>query len=111
MDLLDLLRRQASRFQCPSCGESLKDCKLELVAQDGAESVVRVTCAHCQDDRLIGVALASEVQVTRPVVEVRDQPVDDSPALTVDDVLDLRLWLAGQGEDFLSRLGPSGESK
>jgi hypothetical protein len=106
MDLLDLLRRQASRFQCPNCGESLKDCKLELVAQEGPESVVRVTCTHCQDDRLIGVALASEVQVQKPVVEVRDQPPDGQPALTIDDVLDVRLWLQGHQGDLRSLLPP-----
>lgn len=111
MDLLDLLRRQASRFQCPNCGESLKDCKLELVAQDGAESVVRVTCAQCQDDRLIGVALASEVQVARPVVQVRDEPVDDRPTISVDDVLDARLWLSDFGGDLRSLVGTDAGSK
>src|ERR1700737_2905535 len=97
VDMLDILRRQAGRFQCPKCGESLADCQLEMVAHQDDQSLVKVTCAHCQDVRGIAVAIAAEVE-TAPVIEVRDQSVDDLGApITTDDVLDARLGPAGYG--------------
>ncbi len=91
MDLLDILRRQASRFQCPKCGESLANCQLEMVAHADEQSLVKVTCAHCQDTRMIAVAIAAEAEAPAPVIEVRDQPTDElGGPITTDDVLDAR---------------------
>jgi len=105
MDLLDVLRRQAGRFQCPKCGKSLADCRLELVAQADAQSVVRVTCSHCEDERMIAVALAApaEAEVAAPI---RDGAIADlGPAISTDDVLDVRLALKDYGGDLKSLLG------
>jgi hypothetical protein len=102
--MLDILRRQAGRFQCPKCGGSLADCQLEMVAHQDDQSLVKVTCAHCQDMRVIAVAVASEVEAA-PVIEVRDQPVEELGApITNDDVLDARLALAGFEGDLASLL-------
>jgi hypothetical protein len=102
MDLLDVLRRQAGRFQCPKCGKSLADCRLELVAQADAQSLVRVTCSHCEDERMIAVAVASptETEVAPPV---RDEPTDElGAAISTDDVLDARLALRSFDGDLRS---------
>jgi len=102
--MLDILRRQAGRFQCPKCGQSLADCQLEMVAQQDDRSLVRVTCAHCEDARLIAVALAAEAPAA-PAIDVRDQSADDLGApLTTDDVLDARLALAGYDGDLAGLL-------
>jgi hypothetical protein len=102
--MLDILRRQAGRFQCPKCGQSLANCELEMVGQQEDQSLVKVTCGHCQDTRLIAVALAAEVP-SAPVIEVRDQPSDDLGAqITADDVLDARLALAGYDGDLAGLL-------
>jgi hypothetical protein len=102
--MLDILRRQAGRFQCPKCGQSLADCRLEVVAHQDDQSLVKVTCAHCQDIRVIAVAIAAEAEAA-PVIEVRDQPVDDLGApITPDDVLDARLALAGYEGDLAGLL-------
>jgi len=104
MDLLDVLRRQAGRFQCPKCGKSLADCRLELVAQADSQSVVRVTCSHCEDERMIAVALAApaEAVVATPI---RDQAIADlGPAISTDDVLDVRLALKAYEGDLLGLL-------
>ncbi len=102
--MLDILRRQAGRFQCPKCGQSLADCQLEMVAHQDDQSLVKVTCVHCQDVRVIAVAIAAEAE-TAPVIEVRDQPVDELGApITTDDVLDARLALAGYEGDLASLL-------
>ena len=105
MDLLDILRRQAGRFQCPKCGESLADCQLEMVAHADEQSLVKVTCGHCQDTRMIAVAIATETEAQAPVIEIRDQPVDDlGGPITTDDVLDARLALAGFDGDLAGLL-------
>jgi hypothetical protein len=105
MDLLDILRRQAGRFQCPACGESLAGCELEVVAHADEQSVVKVTCSHCQDTRMIAVAIAAETEVQAPVIEVRDQPIEElGGPITTDDVLDARLALAGFEGDLASLL-------
>jgi hypothetical protein len=102
--MLDILRRQAGRFQCPKCGQSLADCQLEMVAQQDDQSVVKVTCAHCEDTRLIAVAFAAEAPAA-PAVEVRDQSVDELGApISADDVLDARLALAGHDGDLAALL-------
>ena len=102
--MLDILRRQAGRFQCPKCGQSLADCQLEMVAHQDDQSLVKVTCAHCQDMRVIAVATAAEAE-TAPVIDVRDQAVDELGApITADDVLDARLALAGFEGDLTSLL-------
>lgn len=102
--MLDILRRQAGRFQCPKCGQSLADCQLEMVAHQDDQSLVKVTCAHCQDMRVIAVAIATEAEPA-PVIDVRDQPVDELGAsITSDDVLDARLALAGFEGDLVSLL-------
>ena len=102
--MLDILRRQAGRFQCPQCGQSLADCQLEMVEQHDDQSLVKVTCAHCQDARLIAVAVAAEAPAT-PVIEVRDQPVAElGLPITADEVLDVRLALAGYDGDLAGLL-------
>ena len=104
MDMLDILRRQAGRFQCPKCGQSLADCQLEMVAHQDDQSLVKVTCAHCQDMRVIAVAIAAEAEAA-PMIDVRDQPAEELGApITTDDVLDVRLALAGYEGDLAGLL-------
>lgn len=100
MDLLDVLRRQASRFQCPECGKSLADCRLDLVAKADEQSLVRVTCANCEHARLIavGVAAPAEDEISAPV---RDELVDPAaPGISADEMLDVRLTLAAYEGDL-----------
>jgi len=105
MDVLDILRRQAGRFQCPNCGQSLADCDLEMVAHDDDQSLVKVTCAHCKDTRVIAVAFAAEIDTPAPVIDLRDEPADELGApISGDDVLDARLALADHQGDLASLL-------
>lgn len=101
MDLLEVLRRQAARYQCPSCGQSLADCGLDLVSATDLEAVVTLTCGHCQASRLVVVQAAASVGNSVPVL---DQPISGDPAIGVDEVLDVRLALAGHAGDLKSLL-------
>jgi len=103
--MLDIFRRQAGRFQCPKCGQSLADCQLEMVAHHDDQSLVKVTCVHCKDVRVIAVAIATEAETAPVVDDVRDEPIDVlGVPITTDDVLDVRLALAGFEGDFASLL-------
>lgn len=105
MDVLDILRRQAGRFQCPKCGKSLIDCELEMVARHDQQSLVKITCAHCQDTRLIAVAVATEAEPKAPTVDYRDEPAEElGPAISTDDVLDVKLALSAFDGDVKSLL-------
>jgi hypothetical protein len=105
VDVLDILRRQAGRFQCPKCGQSLAECQLEMVMHEDEQSLVKVTCAHCQDTRLIAVAFATETESEAPAVEIRDQAIEGlGGPITSDDVLDVRLALANFDGDLTGLL-------
>ena len=105
MDVLDILRRQAGRFQCPKCGKSMVDCGLEMIVQHDQQSLVKVTCAHCQDTRLIAVAVQTEAEPKVPTVDHRDEPAEElGPAISTDDVLDVQLALSEFDGDIKSLL-------
>jgi hypothetical protein len=76
-----------------------------MVAHHDDQSLVRVTCAHCNDTRMIAVAFAAEAETEAPVVDLRDQPTDELGApINADEVLDARLALAGHQGDLASLL-------
>lgn len=76
-----------------------------MVANHEEQSLVKVTCAHCQDTRLIAVAIATETE-EEPLVDHRDEPADDlGAAISTDDVLDARLALAGFEGDLKRLVG------
>ena len=101
VDLLEVLRRQAARYQCPSCGHSLADCELTLVSATDLEAVVSIACGHCENSRLVVVQAAASVAQSVPVL---DQPISGDRAIGVDEVLDVRLALAGHTGDLKSLL-------
>jgi hypothetical protein len=71
------------------------DCEFEMVVQHDEQSLVKVTCVHCQDTRLIAVAIGAEAEAETPLVDHRDQPAEElGAAINADDVLDARLALA-----------------
>lgn len=74
-----------------------------MVAKTDDESLIRVTCAHCQDARLIAVAFSPEVEeaVAPPV---RDEAVA-GPRITMDEVLDVRLAIGQHDGDLKSLIG------
>ena len=60
MNLLELLRSQARKFRCPVCGESMADCGIKVLAQQGNRALVRVTCASCNDENLLQIIFQTD---------------------------------------------------
>ena len=76
-----------------------------MVVHQEEQSLVKVTCTHCKDTRLIAVAIATETEPETPVIDIRDQPAEElGPPITADDVLDARLALAGFEGDLTTLL-------
>ena len=76
-----------------------------MLGQHDEQSLVKVTCAHCKDTRLIAVAIATETETESPVIEVRDEPIAElGPAISADEVLDARLALSAFEGDLQSLL-------
>jgi hypothetical protein len=76
-----------------------------MVTHHDDQSLVKVTCAHCKDTRLIAVAFTAETEAEAPVIDVRDQPAEELGApINADEVLDARLALAGHQGDLASLL-------
>ncbi|HYM51252.1 MAG TPA: hypothetical protein VET65_11875 [Candidatus Limnocylindrales bacterium] len=88
----------------------MADCRLDLIAKTEAESLVKVTCAHCHDTRMIAVAVAGDVATAAPRVSVRDEPLTTDPVISADEVLDLRLLLRQHEGDFQSLLTRPGDA-
>lgn len=75
------------------------------MARTELESLVRITCAHCSESRLVAVAMGTAVSA----VPVRDEPmIPERPPITVDEILDLQLALR-QHEGDLKSLIRSGD--
>lgn len=76
-----------------------------MVVQHDEQSLVKVTCAHCKDTRLIAVAIGTEAEPEAPAVDHRDEPADElGRPITSDEVLDARLALANFDGDLQSLL-------
>lgn len=92
---MQLLRSQAKKYRCPECGQTMADCVIAILVQQGNQALVRVTCAGCKDENLLKIVLQGEAaeQVNRPPLFDEPRPSVEEP-IQVDEVLDLHSALA-----------------
>lgn len=83
----------------------MANCQLEMLARTDAESLVKVTCAHCQDTRMIAVQVQTPEE-TVPRIDVRDEALRADPGISSDDILDVRLAMRQHQGDLKSLLTP-----
>ena len=97
MDLVHLLRSQARRYRCVQCGESMAECGINVLAQQGNRALVRVTCPSCKDENLLQIIFQTEADATLPAIENGiDEGFDkDAAPITGDEILELHDLLAG----------------
>ena len=90
MRFIDFIRDRARYYNCPVCGRSLRDCDLRMLRHVEDRYTVQVTCAACQVQFI--VILAVQGEGIEPVAQ-------DELALDVDlsDDVDL-LAEVGSGE-------------
>ena len=100
------------RATCPKCGEVEMDAQAILLSirETDGEGVYSFTCPVCfdtiekpADRKVVMLLLSAGVDVTQIAeVVVDEQPPDDLPPLTADDLIDFHFLL--QGEDWFTKL-------
>jgi hypothetical protein len=103
VDLVELLRSQAKRYKCVQCGESMADCRINVLAQQGNRALVRVTCTACNDENLLQIIFQTEGDLgragkPRPVLDEGHRR--DAPPITSDEVLEVHELLDGHAAGF-----------
>ncbi len=98
MDLVQLLRSQARKYRCVQCGESMAECGINVLAQQGNRALVRVTCRSCNDENLLQIIFQTEAEapdaaVTAPSVDEGGERV--VAPISGDEILELHEILAG----------------
>ena len=104
VNLLELLRSQARKFRCPVCGESMADCGIKVLAQQGNRALVRVTCSSCNDENLLQIVIQTEADVPAepvgPPLFDEPRPVAAAAPIEGDELLDLHSFLSGWNGDL-----------
>lgn len=83
----------------------MANCQLEMLARTDTESLVKVTCAHCRDTRMIAVQVETPEE-TVPRIDVRDEALRADAGISTDEVLDVRLAMRQHQGDLKSLLTP-----
>lgn len=94
MNIIDFIRDRARFYNCPVCGRSLKGCDVEVLSHEQERFHVQVTCAQCQVTFIVVLAIAGgAVEEIESVAEDAAEPVFAAEPISVDEILDLHLYL------------------
>jgi hypothetical protein len=97
MSIIEFIRDRARFYNCPVCGRSLKGCDVQVLSHEDERFHLQVTCAQCQVTFIVVLAIAGgameeiEAASAEPVAE----PVVAAEPISVDEILDLHLYLKG----------------
>jgi hypothetical protein len=95
MSIIEFIRDRARFYNCPVCGRSLKGCDVQVLSHEDERFHLQVTCAQCQVTFIVVLAIAGgaveeiETAAVAPVAE----PVAAAEPISVDEILDLHLYL------------------
>ncbi len=96
MSIIEFIRDRARFYNCPVCGRSLKGCDVQVLSHEDERFHLQVTCAQCQVTFVVVLAIqGGAVEDVENSVETVAQPVVAAEAITVDEILDLHLFLKG----------------
>ncbi|MGH7777279.1 MAG: hypothetical protein ACREPI_08895 [Candidatus Dormibacterales bacterium] len=106
MSIIDFIRDRARYYNCPVCGQSLKDCSVRMLSHVDDRFTVQVTCASCQVTFIVVLAIQGQglepvpgeelegVEELEPADEVRAGVAPSTaPPIEADELLDLHLML------------------
>jgi hypothetical protein len=107
MRFIDFIRDRARYYNCPVCGRSLRDCELRMLRQVEDRYTVQVTCAACQVQFIVILAVQGEglEPIAQDELALDVELAEDADALEVaaaeperepihpDEILDVHLLL------------------
>ncbi len=95
MSIIEFIRDRARFYNCPVCGRSLKGCDVQVLSHEEERFHLQVTCAQCQVTFIVVLAIAGgAVEEIEKVIPEHDlEPVAVAEPITVDEILDLHLYL------------------
>lgn len=95
VSIIEFIRDRARYYNCPVCGRSLKGCDVQVLSHEDERFHLQVTCAQCQVTFVVVLAIAGgaveDVGAAEPVAE----PVVAAEPISIDEILDLHLFLKG----------------
>jgi hypothetical protein len=95
MSIIEFIRDRARFYNCPVCGRSLKGCDVQVLSHEDERFHLQVTCAQCQVTFIVVLAIAGaamdETEAAAP--EATSEPVMEAEPISVDEILDLHLYL------------------
>jgi hypothetical protein len=97
MSIIEFIRDRARFYNCPVCGRSLKGCDVQVLSHEEERFHLQVTCAQCQVTFIVVLAIAGgaveEIENAKPAPDAA--PVTALEPISVDEILDLHLFLKG----------------
>jgi hypothetical protein len=95
MSIIEFIRDRARFYNCPVCGRSLKGCDVQVLSHEEERFHLQVTCAQCQVTFIVVLAIAGgAVEEIQTEIPERDlEPVVAAEPITVDEIIDLHLYL------------------
>jgi hypothetical protein len=91
MSIIEFIRDRARFYNCPVCGRSLKGCDVKVLSHQDERFHLQVTCAQCQVTFIVVLAIAGGA--VEEVAEPVEEPVAQAEPISVDEILDLHLYL------------------
>lgn len=95
MGIIEFIRDRARFYNCPVCGRSLKGCDVQVLSHEEERFHLQVTCAQCQVTFIVVLAIAGGAveAIEETIAEPEMEPVVAAEPITVDEILDLHLYL------------------
>ena len=94
MSIIEFIRDRARFYNCPVCGRSLKGCDVQVLSHEDERFHLQVTCAQCQVTFIVVLAIAgTAVEDPELAGESALVEVAEAEPITVDEILDLHLYL------------------
>ncbi len=93
MSIIEFIRDRARFYNCPVCGRSLKGCDVQVLSHEDERFHLQVTCAQCQVTFIVVLAIAGGAVEDIEATEPAEEPVAAAEPISVDEILDLHLYL------------------
>jgi hypothetical protein len=112
MSIIEFIRDRARFYNCPVCGRSLKGCDVQVLSHEEERFHLQVTCAQCQVTFIVVLAIAGAAveEIDKAIPEPVGEPIAAAEPITVDEILDLHLYLKnfqGTFKELIQQPDPS----